>query len=288
MTADHLFPGREPDYSYCETMLRRDDPDRWLSALFVPRPLRPHIHALYAFSLEIARVREIVSEPLLGEIRYQWWRDAIEGSGSETQANPVAAALLDTVERSDLPKRPLLDLIDARHFDLYDDPMESVEALEAYARATSSGLFRLASTILEPDEPTQGLGADEAAGIAYALTGLLRALPWHCARGQLYVPLDLLAKHGARREDFAAGVATPGVLAALADLRALARRHLETFDARILGLPDRSRAAFLPASLCELYLCAMEQPGYDPFKTPVAPPQWRRQWILWRAAKTWG
>lgn len=288
MTADLAAPGREPDYAYCETLLRRDDPDRWLAALFVPKQFRPHIHALYAFSLEIARVREIVSEPLLGEIRYQWWRDAIEASGSETQANPVAAALLDTIERFSLPRRPLLELIDARHFDLYDDPMESVEALEAYARATSSSLFRLAPMIIDRDEPAHGFGAAEHSGVAYALTGLLRALPWHSARGQIYVPLDLLAKHGAQREDFVAGQATPGVLAALADLRALARRHLETFDARILGLPDRSRAAFLPASLCELYLCAMEKQGYDPFKTPVAPPQWRRQWILWRAAKVWG
>lgn len=288
MTDGAAPQGRGPDYAYCETLLRRDDPDRWLAAMFVPAQFRAHVHALYAFSLEIARIREIVSEPMLGEIRYQWWRDAIEGSGPDTNANPVAAALLDTIERFSLPKRPLLELIDARHFDLYDEPMESQEALEAYARATSSNLFRLAPMIIDREEPAHGFGAAEHSGVAYALTGLLRALPWHSARGQLYVPLDVLAKHGVERADFTAGRASPGLLAALADLRALARRHLDTFDVRILGLPDRSRAAFLPASLCELYLCAMDKPDYDPFKTPVAPSQWRRQWVLWRAAKAWG
>ncbi|WOJ89285.1 phytoene/squalene synthase family protein [Methylocapsa polymorpha] len=277
------------DYAYCETLLRRDDPDRWLASLFAPEQKRRHIHALYAFSLEIARAREIVSEPLLGEIRFQWWRDALETpTRMDVGANPVAAALFDTIERFSLPKQALLELIDARLFDLYDDPMETVEQLEAYARATSSSLFRLVPLILDPDEPADGLGAAEHGGIAYALTGVLRALPWHSARGQAYVPLDILQKHGADRTDLAAGQSSPGALAALADLRGLARRHLDIFAERIPGLPDASRAGFLVLSLCEPYLSQMEKRGYDPFKTVVALPQWRRQWILWRASKRWG
>ena len=260
-------------------LVHRDDPDRWLASLFVPQALRPHIHALYAFSLEIARVREIVSEPLLGEIRHQWWRDALEApEAGDVGANPVAEALLDTIERFSLPKSPLLELIDARLFDLYDDAMESVEAVEAYARATASSLYRLAALILDQEEVSAVLAVEEHAGIAYALTGLLRALPWHSARGQVYVPLEILRKHGADREEFAAGRSSPAVLAALADLRSLARRHLDIFAARIPGLADRGRVAFLPMSLCEPYLSQMERRGYAPFETLVALPQWRRQW----------
>ncbi len=277
-----------PGYAYCETLLRRDDPDRWLASLFVPAPARPHVHALYAFSLEIARVREIVSEPLLGEMRFQWWRDALEApAGGEVQANPVAAALLDTIDRLDLPKEPLLGLIEARLFDLYDEPMESVAALEAYAKATSSSLFRLATLVIDPVHAVQGLGAADHAGIAYALTGLLRALPWHHARGQAYVPLETLRGHGASRDDLAAGSASPAVHAALADLRALVRAHLETFSARLSSVPDQSRPATLAAGLCEAYLRQMEKRSYDPFTTVVELPQWRRQWILWRAARRW-
>jgi len=277
------------DYAYCETLLRRDDPDRWLASLFIPQAARPHIHALYAFSLEIARVREIVSEPLLGEIRHQWWRDALEApDGADVRANPVAGALLQTIARFALPKAAFLALIDARVFDLYDDPMDSVEMLEAYAQATASSLFQLALLVLGQGDSAESRGAAEHAGIAYALTGLLRALPWHSARGQVFVPLELLRKHGADRADLSAGAGASGVLAALAELRGLARRHLDLFDARLPSLPESSRPAFLPVSLCGPYLDRMEKRGYDPFATPVMLPQWRRQWTLWRASKRWG
>jgi phytoene synthase len=277
------------DYAYCEGLLRREDRDRWLASLFVPCEPRPHIHALYAFSLEIARVREIVSEPLLGEIRFQWWRDALEAkSDADAKANPVAAALLDTVARFDLPKAPLVEWISAQAARLYGEPIESINALEAYTEATCSNLLRLAALILDGQEAAASRDAAFHAGIAYGITGLIRALPWHCARGQVFVPADILQAHGANGDDFAAGRASPGVLAALVDLRAVARAHLDIFYAKLPGLPDKSRPAFLPVYLCEPYLRLMEKPGYEPFKTVVELAQWRRQWILWRAARGWG
>jgi phytoene synthase len=277
-----------PDYAYCEALLRREDPDRWLASLFVPASARQHVHALYAFSSEIARVRESVSEPLLGEIRFQWWRDALEARDTgEAHANPVAAALLDTIARFSLPNEPLLGLIEARLFDLYDEPIETFAELESYAKETSSSLFRLATLVIDPVHAVQGLGAADHAGIAYALTGLLRALPWHRARGQAYVPLEALRAYGASREDLMEEAASPGVQAALADLRALVRSHLETFAARLPCVPGESRPAYLAASLCETYLQQMEKRSYDPFTSLVELPQWRRQWILWRAARRW-
>jgi 15-cis-phytoene synthase len=277
----------DPDYAYCEGLLRREDRDRWLASLFVPREPRRHIHALYGFSLEIARVREIISEPLLGEIRLQWWRDALEGAG-DAKANPVAAAVLDTITRFDLPRTPLLELISARAAGLYGDTIESINALEAYTGATCSNLLRLAALILDGEEAAASLDAARHAGIAYGITGLIRALPWHRARGQVFLPVEILQAHGAKREDLAVGHASPGVLAALAELRAVARAHLDIFCAKLPGLPDKSRPAFLPVCLCEPYLRLMEKPGYEPFKTVIELPQWRRQWILWRASRRWG
>ena len=214
------MPARSEDYAYCEAAVRRDDSDRWLATFFVPQAFRKHVYALYAFNLEIARVREIVSEPLLGEIRYQWWRDALEKQdGEDVSANPVAAALLDTIEQFNLPKNSFLRLIDARTFDLYDEPMADIGAFEAYAAATTSNLFRLIRFVVDPEDIGGGLGVAEHGGIAYAITGLLRALPWHSARGQLYVPRELLKRFGADRTDFALGHATPEICAALAEMR---------------------------------------------------------------------
>jgi phytoene synthase len=280
----------DTDYAYCEDQLRRNDKDRWLASLFVPAEFRPHIHALYAFSLEIARVGDAVSEPLLGEIRLQWWRDVIEGTNpGEANASPVGAAMLDTIARVDLPKAPLLKLIDARlSRDIYGDLIESTDALESYAEATCTNLFRLAMLILGGKEASAGFGAVGHAGIAYGITGLMRALPWHFARGQVYVPNETLAKQGVRREELIAGQVSPQAHAALAELRAFARVHLNGFAASLPSLPENLRPALLGVALCEPHLKAMEKPGYEPLKTIVELPQWKRQWILWRAARRWG
>jgi 15-cis-phytoene synthase len=277
-----------PDYAYCEDLLRHADADRWLASLFIPQDRRRHIHALYAFSLEIARVKEIVSEPLLGEIRVQWWRDALDGKNAgDARANPVSAALLDTIARFDLPNAPLRELIQARLHDLYGDKMESISALESYLDATCTNLFRLAMLILDREAATAGFGTAGNAGIAYGLIGLMRSLPWQRIKGQLFVPSEVLAKHGVTREQLLAGQAPEEALAVLAHLRTVVRGHLDALLGALNSLADEVRPALLVVSLCESYLHQMEKRGYDPFKTIVELPQWKRQWILWRAARRW-
>lgn len=272
MTAD-VAQKLRADYATCDALLRRDDPDRWLASLFLQAPLRPHVQALHAFSLEIARVRQRVSEPALGEIRFQWWREVLAGEGA-AENHPVAAALLDTMARFGLPRERFIGLIDARLFDLYDAPMPSVAALEIYAQATAGSLFRLAAHIVGKGEEFSA----EDAGIAYAVTGLMRALPWHLAAGQIYLPLDLLAAQGLNPEDLLSRRDRPALLAVLAELRALARRHLRAASAA------GKSAAYLPLALCEPYLQQMERPAYDPFASRIELPDWRRLWFLWRAA----
>src|SRR3712207_4274556 len=134
------------DYAACEGLVRDNDPDRFYAALFAPAGKRAHLFALYAFSLEIARVREAVSEPMPGEIRLQWWRDALQGEArGDVRANPVAAAIDQTIVRYRLPRSALVALVDARVFDLYDDAPPTITDLEGYCGETSSVLIRLAS-----------------------------------------------------------------------------------------------------------------------------------------------
>jgi 15-cis-phytoene synthase len=274
----------QDSYSYCEQLVRAADKDRFLASLFAPADRRSHLFALYAFNIEIARVRELVHEPLAGEVRLQWWRDGLEGPAQgEMRANPVFDALLDTIVRFKLPIERLVGLIEARTFDLYDDPMPSLSDLEGYARSTSSAVIELASAILCDNELELGETATHA-GIAYAVSGLLRAFPVHTARGQLYLPRDLLERHGVVRKDIYARQATEGLLAALSELRQQARHHLAELDEwRSLVPPDAS-PAFLPVALVTAILASMERRSYDPFKL-VELSQWRRQWTLWRAAR---
>lgn len=270
-------------YSHCEALIREADPDRFWANQFSPAEKRPHLHALHAFNYEIARVRDSVREAMLGEVRLQWWRDALQGEArGDVRANPVAAALDDTIVKFRLPRAALVSLIDARIFDLYDDPMPSLNDLEGYCGETSSSLIRLASIVLMGGSDPGNADAAGHAGVAYAATGLLRAFPWHARQGQVFVPADILSRHGVVRDDIVTGRGGPGLQAALADLRAVARRHLDQVRTLRATIPADAEPAFRPLALVEPYLKQMERRDYDPFRTDVDLPRWRKILALWR------
>src|SRR5271154_2683593 len=221
-------------FAYCAELVRKTDRDRFLASLFAPAELRGALAALYAFNIEVARVRDVAREALPGEIRLQWWSDVLAGErGGEASANPVATALLTTIGRHRLAVDKLNDLIAARRFDLYDEPMATIADLETYAAKTASALIALAAQILGADAAV----AAEPAGIAYGITGLIRAFPLHAARHQLYVPSELLERHGIAAHDILAGQSSGGLNAALADLRSLAHRYLALAHDLVMALP---------------------------------------------------
>jgi 15-cis-phytoene synthase len=270
--------------AYCEALVRAADRDRFLAALFAPAALRGALHALYAFNVEIARVRESIHEPLAGEIRLQWWTDALNGKAAgDAQANPVAAALRSAVARHRLPVELLTGLVTAHRFDLYDDPMRTFADFDDYARATSSTLIELAARVLAGGE-VHGLGPLAFhAGLAHAITGLLQAFPIHAARGQLYLPLEVLERHGVG-QDFTTKPATAQLRDALAEMRGQARAHLARAGRLIDSVPVALLPALLPVALAGPALDRMERADYDPL-APVELASWRRQWLLWRAAR---
>jgi 15-cis-phytoene synthase len=268
--------------NHCEQLVREADKDRFLATLFAPAAKRPALFALYAFNAEIARIRDVAREPMPGEIRLQWWREVVEGGrAEEARAHPVAVALRETMVRHSLPEQALANLVDAHAFDLYDDPMPTLAHAEAYAAKTSSVLFQLAAQILA-GEAVGDLARH--AGIAYAFAQWLQQFPRHAARRQLYVPLDILQRYGAKLEDVFAGKATPELRAALAEMRLYIRGHLTAASGLLAKAPSEVLPAFLPIALVRPLLKQMERPGYDPF-APVDVAQWRRQWVLWRAAR---
>jgi phytoene synthase len=272
-------------FLHCEQLVRAGDKDRFLAALFAPAKYRRPLFALYAFNLEVARVREIAREPMPGEVRLQWWRDVLAGVGrGEVAANPVAAALREVIVRYRLPPRMLADLIDARRFDLYDEPMASLAAFELYAAKTSSAVIELAARILNDGRDLNISDCARHAGIAYAISGVLRAFPFHAARRQIFVPIEVLQRHGARAEDIFVGQATIELRAALAEMRLHARQHLTAARSLIGAMPENITPAVLPVALAQPALKHMERRRYDPFRSSDMA-QWRRQWILWRAAR---
>jgi phytoene synthase len=270
------------NYRHSEALVRAADKDRFLATLFAPDDKRGPLLALYGFNVEIESVRERAREPMPGEIRLQWWRDVINGERpGEAAANPVAADLLDTTARFSLPKQPLIDLIEAHAFDLYDDPIPTFAALEAYLRQTSAAVFDLAARICG----ARSTEASERAGLAYGLTGLLRSFALNASRRQLFVPVEAL--HGTTPGQVFAGQTSSRLVQALRMLRDRARENVEGLEALLPQVPAATMPAFLPVALVPGYLSLIERPGYDPFRSDLSVPQWRRQWVLWRAARRW-
>jgi phytoene synthase len=268
----------------CEQALAQADRDRYLANLYVPAAHRGAVAALFAFGAEIARVRERAREPMPGEIRLQWWREALAGErNEEAQANPLSAALLDTLNRYGLAPAPLQTLIDAHGFDLYDEPMPTLAALEQYADDTQGALLTLAAQCLGTQISAVGTVMREVA-MAQLIAGILQNFAVHAARGQLYVPLEVLGHFGAQADDIHAGKASGEVRAALAEMRLRARRHLDRAAAQT-SLPVNILPLLLPAVLVRPALARMERPDYEPFAAaePLSP--WRRQWLIWRAAR---
>ncbi len=261
----------------CLATLRDTDRDRYLACLLAPEEKRPALAALYAFNAELARIRDLVHEPLPGEVRMQYWRDLLEGqSHGSSEANPLASELLTAIEQYRLPRQTLIDMIDARIFDLYDDPMESRSSLEGYAGETASALIQLASLVLSADEAKRSADAAGHAGVAQAIAGLLLLMPLNRHRGQVYLPLEILSATGLNRDGFLAGEDKPRISAAIEAFAGLGREHLA--KARAAGaVPRAVFPAFLPVTLAEPVLQKAQKLGAGIFDRSLVLPQWRRQ-----------
>jgi 15-cis-phytoene synthase len=271
--------------THCLQMLREADRDRYLSVLYAPEEKRGGLAALYAFNAEIARIRDIVHDPLPGEVRLQWWRDLINGTEHGAAAgHPVAAALIRTIKRYHLPRAAFDNYCEARIFDLYDDPMPSRNDLEGYCGETASAIIQLASLILDGEAAPRFAELAGHAGVAQGVTGLLRLLPLHRRRGQVFVPADILQAVGVSREELLAGSDKAALDRVVAAMVALAREHLAAFEKSKGALPNALKPAYLPVVLVPAYLGLISRKGGDAAKEVVELSPLRRQWILFRAA----
>lgn len=270
--------------SVAETV-KSGDRDRYWSALFAPPELRADLLALYAFNIEVARIPYLVSEPMVGQIRLQWWRDAIDLASAETRtANPVADALAQAISRHELPKQLLQTMIEARLFDIYTEPMSGLPALKTYVLETAGAVFALSCQILGA-RGDQAERAAESAGMAYGVTALLRALPVHAASGRRFLPVSGIETAIATMGEGSGPDSTSALLRQeLKGMRSLARQHLARFREEWPALPQAVRPAFLVLSLVEPALAKMERESFRPLQDIADLPPLYRLWRLWRSA----
>ncbi len=224
-------------------LVRRHDPDRFLCALFAPEALRERLFVLYAFNHELARAREVASQPMLALIRLQWWREVVEGA---RRSHEVAAPLLDAVEAGALDRAALLALVEAREAEA-EDAMPTLDAWREHVLAGAGGLAAEAARCLGGGDAADDMAAVRALGGAYGVAGMLRSVAGLARQGRCLLPEDVLARHGLDRETVVAAPRSPGMAGVRAELaeegRALLRRG------RAARLPRRVTPAVLPATL---------------------------------------
>ena len=256
-------------YAHCGRLAREKERDLWLAALFAPERLRPHLHALASFAHESGGVAARVREPLAGEMRLAWWREALAGARpTEAAGAPIAAALIDTTAKFALPVSVFEVLLQALTFDVYDDAMESLEALEAYGIATAGALTALRAQVLAEGRETGAQGASDVAGAGLALARAVLDFAVGRRRPML-APRALIERHGVSLADARAGGGGDGLRAALIELADAAEARFDEAEARLAALP----AALAPPSRRWRRRDSISGIGAAPAPRPLRPPR---------------
>ena len=276
-----------PSLSPVGASARAADYDRYLSALFAPAGRREALFALIAFNHEVARIPEAVSEPMLGRIRIQWWREALEAihAGEPPRRHEVALPLAAAIHAGGLDRSAFDALLDARERDLEPEAPPDLAALERYAAATGGSLAALM---------LQASGADAApareaarqVGTAWALVGILRAAPRTAAQGRIMLPADLLAGAGIAAEDVLTGRAFERCAAVAEPVAERAAALLASAREARHAVPRRGRGVLLIARLADLYLARLRTAGWDPRDARLAVGLLRKQAAMLTGATT--
>ncbi len=268
------------DAEFCAEQVRRLDHDRYLTTLFAPAEARARLIALYAFNTEVARVGEVVSEPIIGQMRLQWWREAIaEAAAGRPRKHPVVAGLVDVLAAGAAPDdfEPLLV---ARERDLDAAPPADLAALEAYADGTSASLMRIAARQLGADDTATDAAARHV-GIAWALVGSLRAVPFLAQRRRSLLPADLVAAAGLDLDALHEGRPGPALAAVASQVAASAQAHLVA--ARAARVSRKALAALLPATLASAHLRRLARRHFALFDPALRRPDGG----VWRLLMAW-
>jgi phytoene synthase len=256
--------------SYCAEQVRGFDHDRFLTAIFAPAAVREHLFALYAFNIELAKVREVVTEPLIGQMRLQWWRDTLDRLyADETVAHEVARPLQAAIKAGGVARSAFDPLIDAREFDLEKSPPADLDSLLTYAEGTGAPVLAIALRIAGGGTDTAEIA--QRAGRGWALTGLLRAVPFHARRHRLYLPSDRLAAAGVRVSRLFDLKPEPGFRDVVRAVGEQARVDLTAARKLVGTLPRAGRSPALLIELGRMYLEDLERAGWDPLVLETKP-----------------
>ncbi|SFI25083.1 squalene/phytoene synthase family protein [Jannaschia pohangensis] len=187
------------DLTACAGLVARGDPVRFRATMAAPVALRRMLFPLYAFNLEVARAPRVTQEPLIAQMRLQWWADALEeiAAGGKVRRHEVVTPLADVLDSR--AADALQAVVTARQADVERDVPVDLSDVLTYVDGTAGVLMRVAARLA--GEPREEAAA--AAGRAQGIAALLLAVPTLAAEGRHPLP------HG-DPSDFAARLAREG------------------------------------------------------------------------------
>jgi 15-cis-phytoene synthase len=278
-------------------IVRAHDYDRYISALLAPADRRADLMLVYAFDAEMARIPLSVNEPRMGEIRLQWWRDALsplltdagqESNPSPRTGHPLADALSTLARDARLPAGLIHGLIDARSTDLDDAPLRDDAELWSYIAKTDGAVLALAACILAPSPPPVLDAMTTAAGRAIGLVRLARRLSTGDRGAELLAPLTVWPldnRHTHAGDEAADSRFAAARAKAIQHLTVLATTEMERARRELSKLPHALRLAFLPLALVPRYVAHVQQIVANPALAGHDINPLARLWTLWRARR---
>jgi phytoene synthase len=283
-------PGADPladATEHCAALARAHARDQWLGALHASASAQGALFALASFDTEIRHALQRAREPNLAAIRLAWWREAISGERqAEAAGNPVARALSAAIEAYALPQAWLEAMLDARLQEIAPQDDFNLVAFRAFADESEGARLRLASRIAAGAQDLDPAEAHAPAGMALALTRLIKELPFKAGSAAMLIPSDVAARHDVSIANFDARRASPGVIAACAELRAVARDELAEAERRLKNSDPAILPAFIPLAPLRLDLDRLDRNADHPFDAVADVSPLRRQWAVWRWART--
>lgn len=268
-------------YKHCFDALKESD--QYVQLLFLPTELRGPAASVLAFQQEIDRIPYLIREPMPGEVRLQWWREVFMGKrDGEANANPFAGALLATIEKYDLPKDGFVRFLDAKVFDLYNDPMPDRATLEAYLGESESFILHMLALISGTENNTALANACGHVGVALGIANIMLRMPFHMDKQQTYIPVDLIEACGIDASSWLSSE-TPNHILVYQGFIALGQEHLKKAKLETAKLPKHKRAVFLSLSYAELIFNRANKKTKK-LRDPIVISPLAKQWALLKAS----
>ncbi|KAG2155837.1 isoprenoid synthase domain-containing protein [Suillus bovinus] len=284
----HSEAGTSNPTEYCKDLVRKHDYEGYLTSQLYPKRFQGGYSALRAFYIELATMREAVSQTTLGQARLMFWRDAMKDIyNDKPPRHPIALAIHEAIRDNHLSLYHLNRIIEAREQELHNQTHLTLESMTSHAESTSSTFLYLLLEMLKLPSSTLAHAASHL-GVAQSLTTLLRALPFHASKGVMVIPAEITAKHNVNQQEiFSKGQSSHGLENAVFELATVANDHLLTardmFKESGGRVPPDAMPVFSAAIPVVYILSTLEVVNFNVFDPSLQIRDWRLAWQVWRS-----